>query len=308
MGGLLDLILGYDCNLWCDYCTIGPALRGRALSTAQALRSLQEGRAEGLDALSITGGEPTIRRDLLTIVRAGRTLGFKAIKVQSNGLLYGQGENLRRLLDAGATLLHISVHTHRADRYEKLVQRTGTYAAMVAGLRGAVASGAELVVDLIIKEDTMADLPAAIDWLGEMGVGAVDLWYVSLTDANARNPESLPRMTAAMPFIAAALERGRGRGIRLRSLHVPRCLLGQDHGHAWDPGEDRVVVVTPESKFALKDSRLAGRVKVAACSGCEFDAVCPGVRPDYLALFGDSEIAAARGLASARGAVRLRIV
>lgn len=305
MSGLLDMILGYDCNLWCDYCTIGPELRGRALSTAHALAALRQGRRQGLDALSLTGGEPTIRPDLLAIVRAGRALGFGDIKVQSNGLMYAHGENLARLLAAGATRLHISIHTHRAERYEALVRRAGTYAVMVAGLRRAVASGAPLVVDLIVKRDTMADLPAAIDWLGELGVGAVDLWYVSLTDANAGNLASLPRMSEALPFIAEALARGRARAMTLRSLHVPRCLLGPDHGHAWDPGADRVVVVTPESTFALKDSRLAGRVKVPACAGCPFEQVCPGVRPDYLAAFGDAEIAAARGQAGTRGPVRL---
>ena len=307
MPGLLDMILGYDCNLWCDYCTIGPELRGRALSTAHALASLRQGRAQGLDALSITGGEPTIRPDLLAIVRAGRSLGFADIKVQSNGLMYAHGDNLARLLAAGTTRLHVSIHTHRADRYEQLVRRTGTYAAMVGGLQRAVASGAALVVDLIVKRDTMADLPAAIDWLAELGVRAVDLWYVSLTDANAAHPESLPRMSEALPLVAEALARGRRQAMTLRSLHVPRCLLGEDHAHAWDPGADRVVVVTPEATFALKDSRLAGRVKVPACAGCPFEQVCPGIRPDYLAVFGDGEIAAARGQAATRGPTRLPI-
>ncbi|MFZ6179352.1 radical SAM protein [Nannocystis pusilla] len=307
MPGLLDMILGYDCNLWCDYCTIGPELRGRALSTAHALASLRQGRAQGLDALSITGGEPTIRPDLLAIVRAGRALGFADVKVQSNGLMYAHGDNLARLLAAGTTRLHVSIHTHRADRYEQLVRRTGTYAAMVGGLQRAVASGAALVVDLIVKRDTMADLPAAIDWLAQLGVRAVDLWYVSLTDANAAHPESLPRMSEALPFVAEALARGRRQAMTLRSLHVPRCLLGEDHAHAWDPGADRVVVVTPEATFALKDSRLAGRVKVPACAGCPFEQVCPGVRPDYLAVFGDGEIAAARGQAATRGPTRLPI-
>lgn len=305
MAGLLDVILGYDCNLWCDYCTIGEELRGRALTTAQVLAALRDGRARGLDALSLTGGEPTIRRDLLAIVAAGRQLGFADIKVQSNGLMFAQGDNLGRLLAAGTTRLHVSVHTHEAERYENLVRRTGTFALMVEGLRRAALSGVALVVDLIIKRDTMERLPAAIEWLHEQGVQAVDLWYVSLTDANAGNVGSLPRFSEAIPFMAEALARGRARGMTLRSLHVPRCLLGQDHAHAWDPGAQRVVVVTPEATFALRDSRLAGRVKVAACSGCSFFEVCPGVRPDYLAVFGDSEIAAARGVA---GAVRLPVI
>lgn len=302
MPGLLDMILGYDCNLACDYCTIGPELRPRALTTAQALAALRRGRAAGLDALSLTGGEPTIRPDLLGLVRAARQLGFADVKIQSNGLLFGQGDNLARLLTAGATRLHLSVHTHRADRYERLVRRTGTFSRMVEGLRAAIRSGAPLVVDLIVKRDTLEDLPDAIAWLADEGVRAVDLWYVSLTDHNAGNRASLPQLRDAMPWIAAALARGRVAGMTLRSLHLPRCVLGDDHPHAWDPGAGEVLVVTPEATFALKDSRLAGRVKVPACQGCPFDAICPGVRPDYLAVFGDAEITAARAALPPRSA------
>lgn len=308
MSGLLDMILGYDCNLWCDYCTIGPELRARALTTQQAIAALRRGRAQGLDTLSITGGEPTIRPDLLAIVRAGRALGFADIKVQTNGLLLAHGDNLARLLAAGVTRLHVSIHTHREDRYEELVQRTGTYASMREGLRRAAGCGAALVVDVIVKQDTLDDLPDAIDWIFAQGGRAVDLWYVSLTDANAGNVASLPRITEAMPRIAEALARGRAHGMTLRSLHLPRCLLGADHPHAWDPGSGEVLVVTPEATFALRDSRLAGRVKLPACAGCPFEQVCPGVRPDYVAVYGDGEIAAARGQAPTRpAAVRLPV-
>jgi hypothetical protein len=57
-------------------------------------------------------------------------------------------------------------------------------------------------------------------------------------------------------------------------------------------------VVSPDAVFDLARSRLAGQVFVAACDGCPDRAVCPGLRPDYLARFGDGEIAAARGVAA----------
>jgi cyclic pyranopterin phosphate synthase len=94
----------------------------------------------------------------------------------------------------------------------------------------------------------------------------------------------------------------------LRSLHVPRCLLGEDHAHAYDPGAERVRVVTPEASFELRDSRLAGRVHVPACGGCPFEQVCPGVRPDYLEVYGDGEIATARGQAPTVRPRRLPVI
>ncbi|MEM7153182.1 MAG: radical SAM protein [Myxococcota bacterium] len=295
MPGLLDIILGYDCNLACDYCTITPPMRARALSRGQVLRALHAGQADDYDALSITGGEPTIRRDLLGLIRGAKAMGFDQIKLQSNGLLYAAPGNAKRIQDAGVTQFNISIHTHRADRYDALVRRQGTYASMVAGLDAVAALDVSLIVDLIMKRDTYEDLPDAVRWLCDRGVTQADLWFVSLTDANAEHPESMPRMTEVVPSMAEAFEIARSRGMRLRSLHVPRCLLGQDHGHAHDPGAARVRVVTPEASFELKHSRLTGQLLVPSCSGCEYESFCPGIRHDYLDRYGDGEFAAARG-------------
>ncbi len=294
---LLDVILGYDCNLACDYCTISPAMRRRTLASAQVLTAMRVARAEGFDRVAFTGGEPTIRGDLLGLVGAAKQLGFVDVKVQSNGLLLGHGDNAARLASAGATRVHISVHTHEAEAYDALVRSEGAYGRMVAGLDAVLATGVAVVVDMILKEDTYRWLPAAVRWLHVRGVRAVDLWFVSLTDHNAENLASLPRMTAVVPVMAEAFVFAREHAMVLRSLHVPRCLLGDDHPHAFDPGAARVRVLTPDAVFDLRDSRLTGQVQVPACRGCVFERICPGVRPDYLAVFGDGEIAAARGQA-----------
>jgi hypothetical protein len=308
MSGLLDVILGYDCNLACDYCTITPAMRRRALTSEQVVAALRTGRVEGYDRVAFTGGEPTIRRDLLGLVRAARALGYADVKVQTNGLLLGHGDNAGRLRDAGASRVHLSIHTHAAAAYDELVRSPGSHARMVAGLDAAVASGVTVVAEVILKRGTVERLVEAIAWLWDRGVVAADLWFVSLTDGNADNVGSLPRMTEATPAMAAAFAFARARGMTLRSLHVPRCLLAGDHAHAYDPGADRVRVVTPEASFELRDSRLAGRVHVAACTGCPFEQVCPGVRPDYLEVYGDDEIAAARGQVPSVRPRRLAIV
>lgn len=308
MSGLLDVILGYDCNLACDYCTITPAMRRRALTSEQVVAALRAGRGGDYDRVAFTGGEPTMRRDLLALVRAARRLGYADVKVQTNGLVLGQGDNARRLREAGVDRVHLSIHTHVAAAYDELVRSPGSHAAMVAGLDAVIASGAAVVADVILKADTVPRLGHALAWLWGRGVTAADLWFVSLTDGNRGNVASLPRMSAAVPSMAEAFAYARARGMVVRSLHVPRCLLGSDHVHAYDPGADRVRVVTPEATFELKDSRLAGRVHVPACEGCPYEQICPGVRPDYLAVYGDGEIARARGQTATVGAQRLAIV
>lgn len=308
MPGLLDVILGYDCNLACDYCTITPAMRSRALAPSAVVEALRDGRRRDYDRVAFTGGEPTIRPDLLALIKAAAKLGYADIKLQSNGLLFSAA-NVERLLAAGVTRFHVSIHTHEPAAYDALVRHADAHALMDQGLRNVVASGRHVVVDVIVKHDTFRRLPDAINWIAAHEVPEVHVWYVSLTDGNASNVASLPAMSEAVPFMREAFARARTHGIDIKSLHVPRCLLGEDWQHAWDPGTQRVMVVTPDASFELKDSRLAGQQQVAACGGCSFEELCPGVRPDYLARFGDREIAAARGQSpTISGAVRLPVL
>jgi molybdenum cofactor biosynthesis enzyme MoaA len=296
---LLDVVLDYDCNLACDYCTISPQMRRRALSTAQVLRAFDEGRALGYDAVSFTGGEPTIRPDLVGLVRQARARGYRDVKVQSNGLMYAHGPNVDRLVAAGVDRFHVSIHTHEPARYDQLVRRADSHPLMVAGLDALVARGLAPIADVILKEDTYRALPDALAWLHGRGVREAQLWFVSLTDGNRDNVASMPRMTDVVPVMATAFAWARARAMEVRSLHVPRCLLGADAAHALDPGGgDRVRVVTPDATFELSDSRLGGSRYVAACDGCEHRAVCRGIRPDYLARYGDREIIEARARAA----------
>ncbi|MBX3273998.1 MAG: radical SAM protein [Sandaracinaceae bacterium] len=305
---LLDVILGYDCNLACTYCTIGPAMRARALPTERVVRAMREARARGFDEVSFTGGEPTIRADLLPLVRFARHVGFSRIKLQSNGLLYATRANAARLLEAGVTAFHVSIHTHEEAAYERMVRREGTFARMRDGLANLVELGTEPVADVILEAGTVARLPDAIRWLHGLGVRHADLWSVSLTDANRDNFASMPPISDVMPHVLAALEVADALGVRVRTLHLPRCLLGARAGHAHDPAADRVRVLSPDDEFDLEDSKLTPQVHVPACDGCPERGRCRGLRPDYLERFGDAEVARARGQAPAIAPSRLAVI
>lgn len=305
---LLDLVLDYDCNLACDYCTITPAMRQRSLPTGAIVRQLRAARDEGFDRVSFTGGEPTIRRDLLPLVREAARLGYDDIKVQSNGLLYAEGANVDRLVDAGVTRWHVSIHTHRPEAYEAMVRREGTHALMEGGLQNLVDRGLDPVADQIVMRDTHRHLADAIDWLADRGVRRSQLWLVSLTDGNEANVASLPPLGELMPSVFAAFDRAEARGVDLRSLHLPHCLLGERKDRGLDPAAGGVRVVTPDAVLDLRDAKLTPRRYVAACEGCPERGTCPGVRPDYLERYGDGEIAAARGVEpELEGVVRLPV-
>jgi cyclic pyranopterin phosphate synthase len=64
--------------------------------------------------------------------------------------------------------------------------------------------------------------------------------------------------------------------------------------HVEHPGGGLVTVVTPDDVFELKSSRLGGGVKPTGCVGCRWAAECPGLRRDYIEVYGEDEVRAER--------------
>jgi radical SAM protein with 4Fe4S-binding SPASM domain len=73
------------CNLRCPHCFVeGGRARNGELSTDRILRLLDEWAEMGVFSVVITGGEPTIHRDFLTITRYAHDLGF-TVGIATNG-------------------------------------------------------------------------------------------------------------------------------------------------------------------------------------------------------------------------------
>ncbi len=292
---LLDLVVQYDCNLGCTYCTITPEMRARqALSLEFVAGEIARGASLGCTEVQFTGGEPTAWPHLMKAVKFASLRGYTDVKVQSNGLLFAHAGNLDRLLRAGANRIAVSVHgwTPDDDRYQATTQGPdGAAETLLQAIGNLVASGVALEVDLIVMRSSLAGLPAAVEALHGAGVQAFKLWFVSLTDNNVANVESMPTLTEALPAVNACLDYGTANGVDVRSLHIPRCLLPGREAQVDHPGVGvEVRVVTPDAVFDLTASRLSGGHKPERCSTCRYDAVCPGLRADYVARFGDDEV------------------
>lgn len=291
---LLDVVLGYDCNLACTYCTITEAMRRRALPAERVAREIDRAAARGFKDIAFTGGEPTIRPDLPALVKHARRRGFERVKVASNGLRYAHAEYLDHLVACGVDRFNVSVHAFQDEAYERTVRRAETAMLRRRAIAHLVERGLDPVADLILKEDTYRDLRAWIADLHAQGVRRFALWLVSLTDQNRDNVEQLPRITDLVPHVIGALEDARRGGYEVWALHLPRCFLPGYEEHVRHPGDELVTVVTPDEVFDLKDSRLAGGVKPEGCAGCRHFDRCPGLRPDYIARHGADEVRAVR--------------
>ena len=288
---LMDVQIGYACNVQCDYCSITDEMRQQGMSTATVMQLLAEARARGATSVAFGGGEPTIRRGLLPLVRWCRDRGYRSIKVASNGLMYSYRWFAREAVEAGVNDFHISFMAHTDELYEKIMGKPGARQLVEQGLRNVNELGHAVVGELIVKSDTWMHLADIVEHWAERGVRTFNLWLVSLSDRNKDNLASLLPVTTMREGICAAFERGRRLGVTVRSRHIPRCMLPGYEEHVADLREDRVLVITPHTSFALWESKISPNAYTDRCSGCRHrGGICLGVRRDYLERYGDEEL------------------
>ncbi|MEO8606066.1 MAG: radical SAM protein, partial [bacterium] len=285
------VMIGYACNVQCDYCSITDAMRQENMATAAVMDLLIEARARGATKVAFGGGEPTIRRSLLPLVRWCRDRGYTSIKIPSNGLLYSYRNYAEEAVDAGITDFHISFMAHTPELYARIMGKADAFDLVTQGVRNLKALKRKPVGELIVKSDTWMYLADIVEhWAGE-GVDTFNLWLVSLSDRNKNNLDSLLPVSTMRDGIFAAFERGKQLGVTVRSRHIPRCLLPGYEDHMADLREDRVLVVTPRSSFALWESKISPSAYTDKCTGCRYhQGICLGLRRDYLDRYGDAEL------------------
>jgi len=288
----IELALDYRCNLRCLGCHACHDT-GERLSSSEAVSLLRAGRDRGIDSLWLGGGEPTLRDDLLSLVRAARAMGYVAVVVQTNGMRLSYAAYRDALLAAGVTEVRLNVKSHRAEVHDRLSGGEPCHALLLDAIAGLAKAGTKMTADVLLTKTSAPDLPALVPFYAERGVAAFDLWLLSAWDAPEAAGE-VPRIADLVPLLAEATGAAKSHGVRLASFHTPPCTLPPELRSLFSPaGELSLLVVGPDRRpFPLEASPFEGGAYLEGCARCAERPRCGGPRPDYVKLYGDGEFVA----------------
>ena len=131
------------CNLRCVYCMPAAGIpvqpKSAYLTAGEIERLARLFVDEGVTKVRLTGGEPLVRKDAVSIIEGiGALPGIEALALTTNALLLE--ERLPALKAAGLTHLNISLDTLHAERFRTLTRRDGLEQVLSA-IEGALALG-----------------------------------------------------------------------------------------------------------------------------------------------------------------------
>ena len=162
------------CNMKCSFCDFWPnGLPSREeLSLEDFRRVAQELSAIGCFLVSIEGGEPFVRPDLVEIVRA---FGARHVPLLYTNGWYVEPAAARALFDAGLAQVGVSIDFPDAARHDRKRGQAGAFdrARRALGLfRDAAARGGRQVhVMSVLMKDNQDDLEDLLELSARLGVG-----------------------------------------------------------------------------------------------------------------------------------------
>ena len=156
----------WHCNQKCLHCYAAgqPLSDTPELTTAQWKEILAKLRAANVPQVTFTGGEPTLRADLVELVEAAQ---WFVTRLNTNGRLLTP-ELCRRLYEASLDSVQVTLYSHDPAVHNALVGAEG-FDDTVTGIRNAVAAGLSVSVNTPLCS-LNTDYAAAVRFVNGLGV------------------------------------------------------------------------------------------------------------------------------------------
>ncbi|MCB1119906.1 MAG: GTP 3',8-cyclase MoaA [Verrucomicrobiae bacterium] len=149
-----------QCNFRCSYCmpaeVFGPEYaflkRNELLSQSEILRMVRAAVKLGVHKIRITGGEPLLRKEVVSIVKQIKDLdSVEDVALTTNGWLLPQFA--KPLKEAGLDRINLSLDSLDEKTFQAMNGRNKSVAGVLAGLDAAVEAGLPVKVNMVVEKD-----------------------------------------------------------------------------------------------------------------------------------------------------------
>ncbi len=289
----IDLKIGFQCNNLCRFCVQGDK-RSRFSQPAyeRLAAELEDGRRTA-DGVVFTGGEPTLRKDLMRLLGFARSLGYKTIQIQTNGRVFASRQFCRDAIEAGATEFSPALHGHTMQLHDYLTRSPGSFRQTVKGIRNLKDLGQVVLTNSVITRSNFRNLPLLAGLLVALGVDQFQFAFAHPVGAAGMNFSSIvPRFTLIAPHVMKGLDAGIKAGKPACTEAIPYCILPGYEDCVVEQRIPRTKVVDAEAviedygEYRLREGKLKG----PRCGECRRDPVCEGPWREYPEKFGFDEM------------------
>lgn len=156
------------CNLSCVWCFNGSTRDGDQPLSTDDLSRIIESAAGVAESMTLTGGEPFVRKDILTLIELAARR-FRRIGVTTNGLAITP-RLASALVDCGVV---VSTSVDGDEEHHDAIRGNGTYSRTIGNIRMLTDRGVPVVIAMTVSKRNLSAVDSLIALAERLGVVGV---------------------------------------------------------------------------------------------------------------------------------------
>jgi MoaA/NifB/PqqE/SkfB family radical SAM enzyme len=186
------LHVGYACNQRCRFCYYIEDLEKGSTknwSTAALKQRLRIARRLGKTAVDLTGGEPSIREDILELIAFARSIGYTDVNMITNGLRVSDPDFAEKLVRAGLNDALFSIHSPMESEHDYLTCVKGSHARILRAVENMQRLGIRGRVNSVISNINFRHIKRFFELLLPYSPAAVNLIVFNPSETTISLPD-----------------------------------------------------------------------------------------------------------------------
>ncbi|EZQ10693.1 radical SAM protein [Candidatus Acidianus copahuensis] len=168
----------YKCNLNCAHCYInaGPD-KEDIVSTEEGKRIIDQIANIGSPLLIMSGGEPLMRRDFLTLAYYAKSKGLR-LALSTNGTLISE-RIAKELKEIGFMYVGVSLDSPDPAWHDKFRGMKNAFSMTINGIRNAINAGLDVGLRFTLTRDNIDLLDDYMSLALSLGVSRITFYHIS---------------------------------------------------------------------------------------------------------------------------------
>ncbi|NIO20596.1 MAG: radical SAM protein [Candidatus Aenigmarchaeota archaeon] len=294
----LDLKVGFSCNNNCRFCVQAHKRELGDRTTEELKKEMDKGIKTGCEGIVFTGGEPTIRKDIIELVKYAKDAGYRIIQLQSNGRMFSYKDFVKKLIEAGANEFSPALHGHTSEIHDYLTRSPGAFDQVIQGIKNLRELNQYILMNSVINKVNYKYLPNLARLFVSLKVAQFQLAFIHAIGNARKNFDSMvPKKSLVKPYIQRALDIGIGGGVDLMVEAYPFCFMQGYEKYCAERFMPSTEIRYPDLfvEDFERDRKKSGKKKFPQCKKCRYDLICEGPWKEYPEKFGDSEFKPVEG-------------
>ena len=167
----VDMALTFRCQNNCIHCYAGGPKETDELASEQWKRIIDRLHQIGVFILTFTGGEPTLREDLVELLYYGQKKGLVTGLI-TNGRRLTDKKYVKSLEEAGLDFVQVTLESHKPEIHDLMTGNNGSWKETVMGIKNLIPTQIYPTTNSTLSKYSVEDFLETLDFIKKLGVAA----------------------------------------------------------------------------------------------------------------------------------------